>query len=63
MVRTIGAENNAGSESIAMWNYESDNSHEIKRSEETEGQIMVTRGLSMRSSFDAAQSMEAGIKP
>ena len=63
MVRRIGAENNVGFESVAVGNYASDNSHEIKRSEETEGQIMVTRGLSMRSSFDAAQSMEAAIKP
>ena len=63
MVRRIGAENNVGFESIAMGNYESGNSHEIKRSEETEGRIMVTRGLSMRSSFYAAQSMEAAVKP
>lgn len=53
IVRKIGAENNVGVESVAMGNFECESGEERWRSEELDGHIFVTTGMSRRSSLHA----------
>ena len=53
IVRKIGAENNAGFETIAMGNFESENMEREGQDEGMNGQIFVTTGLNRHSSLEA----------